>query len=104
MKRKPDSAPEGNLLRRIPSVDELVTAPRLTDLAKRVNRALVVETARSVVARLRSRATKENKGAEGKFYSADLSDQLITEIISEIDQLLQPLAENFFVPCVSLRQ
>jgi L-seryl-tRNA(Ser) seleniumtransferase len=90
MKHKPDSAPEGNLLRRIPSVDELVTAPRLTDLAKRVNRALVVETARSVLARLRARATKENKGAEGKFSSVDLSDQLITEIISEIEQLLQP--------------
>ena len=78
------------MLRRIPSVDELVTAPRLTDLAKRVNRTLVVETARSVLARLRARATKENKGAEGNFSSADLSDQLITEIISEIEQLLQP--------------
>ncbi|HXR09207.1 MAG TPA: hypothetical protein VN792_00460, partial [Candidatus Acidoferrales bacterium] len=41
------------LLRRIPSVDELLVLPALGGLANRVGRELVVDAARSVLERLR---------------------------------------------------
>jgi L-seryl-tRNA(Ser) seleniumtransferase len=51
------SAEQSELLRQIPSVDELLTQPRLVELAKRVDRNLVVEIARTVLADLRARIT-----------------------------------------------
>ena len=51
------SAEQSELLRRIPSVDELLAQPRLAELAKRVDRDLVVEVARTVLADLRARIT-----------------------------------------------
>jgi L-seryl-tRNA(Ser) seleniumtransferase len=51
------SAEQADLLRQIPSVDELLAQPRLAELAKRVDRNLVVEIARTVLADLRGRIT-----------------------------------------------
>lgn len=51
------SAEQSELLRQIPSVDELLAQPRLTELAKRVDRSLVVEVARTVLEDLRGRIT-----------------------------------------------
>src|SRR5216684_2280220 len=51
------SAEQAELLRQIPSVDELLAQPRLAELAKRVDRNLVVEIARVVLADLRARIT-----------------------------------------------
>ena len=51
------SAEQSDLLRRIPSVDELLAQPRLAELSKRVDRNLVVEIARTVLADLRARIT-----------------------------------------------
>jgi L-seryl-tRNA(Ser) seleniumtransferase len=53
------SAEQSELLRQIPSVDELLAQPRLAELAKRVDRNLVVEVARTVLADLRGRITGE---------------------------------------------
>src|SRR2546423_99289 len=47
------SADQAELLRQIPSVDELLQRPRLASLASRVDRGLVVETSRAVLAELR---------------------------------------------------
>ena len=47
----PDQA---DLLRQIPSVDELLTQPRLASLAKRVDRALLLEVTRATLADLRA--------------------------------------------------
>src|SRR6267143_1771701 len=44
--KKTVSAEQAELLRQIPSVDELLAQPRLAALSKRVNRNLVVEVAR----------------------------------------------------------
>src|SRR5919108_4948575 len=49
------SAEQSELLRQIPSVDELLAQPRLAELAKRVDRNLVVEVARTVLDDLRAR-------------------------------------------------
>lgn len=47
------------MLRQIPSVDELLAQPRLAALSKRVDRNLVVEVARAVLADLRGRIAGE---------------------------------------------
>src|SRR2546426_12617541 len=49
------------LLRQIPSVDELLALSRLKTLAGRVDRALVVEIARAVLANVRARITGERE-------------------------------------------
>src|SRR5690349_21427415 len=49
------SPDQSELMRQIPSVDELLGQPRLTALAGRVDRALLVEVTRAVLAELRSR-------------------------------------------------
>src|SRR3989442_1708545 len=46
------SAEQAELLRQIPSVDELLLQPRLAALSKRVERSLVVEVARELLKRL----------------------------------------------------
>src|SRR5690348_4719554 len=51
------SAEQSELLRQIPSVDELMAQPRLAELSKRVDRSLVVEVARTVLDDLRARIT-----------------------------------------------
>ena len=53
------SAEQAELLRQIPSVDELLLQPRLAALSKRVERSLVVEVARAVLADLRGRIAGE---------------------------------------------
>ena len=62
--RKPAiSTEQSELLRQIPSVDELLAQPRLAELAKRVDRALVVEVTRTVLADLRARIAGEASAA-----------------------------------------
>ena len=51
------SAEQSELLRQIPSVDELLAQPRLAELSKRVDRNLIVEVARTVLEDLRTRIT-----------------------------------------------
>src|SRR2546427_4052101 len=53
--KKTVSAEQAELLRQIPSVDELLAQPRLAQLTKRVDRNLVVEVARTVLDDLRAR-------------------------------------------------
>src|SRR5437660_6546777 len=58
--KKTVSAEQAELLRQIPSVDELLAQPRLAALSKRVERNLVVEVARTVLADLRARIAGES--------------------------------------------
>ena len=51
------SAEQSELLRQIPSVDELLAQPRLAELSRRVDRNLIVEVARTVLDDLRARIT-----------------------------------------------
>lgn len=53
------SAEQSELLRQIPSVDQLLAQPRLAELSKRVDRNLVVEVARTVLDDLRARITRQ---------------------------------------------
>src|SRR5713101_459404 len=51
------SAEQTELLRQLPSVDELLAQPRLRSLAERVNRELLVEVTRAALTGLRERIT-----------------------------------------------
>src|SRR5579862_2238982 len=57
------SVEQAELLRQIPSVDELLAQPRLAALAGRVDRSLLVEVTRTVLGELRSRITDRIKFA-----------------------------------------
>src|SRR6267154_2078358 len=78
------SAEQAELLRQIPSVDELLAQPRLAALSKRTDRNLVVEVARAVLADLRARiAGDANSTALG------LSAVSVEELISnEVERIL----------------
>ena len=54
------SADQAELLRQIPSVDELLQRPRLASLASRVDRALLLEITRAALADLREEISGEN--------------------------------------------
>ena len=57
------SSEQADLLRQIPSVDDLLAQPRLSALATRVDRGLLVEITRAALADLRARITGEEHGA-----------------------------------------
>src|SRR5258708_76252 len=57
--RRALTADQADLLRQIPSVDELLAQPRLAALKQRVDRELLVEITRTVLADLRGRIAGE---------------------------------------------
>jgi L-seryl-tRNA(Ser) seleniumtransferase len=91
------SAEQAELLRQIPSVDELLVQPRLAALSKRVDRNLVVEVARAVLADLRGRIAGEAAGAIRAEISALAGDpawleERITSLVERIlSHSLQPV-------------
>ncbi|HET7151354.1 MAG TPA: L-seryl-tRNA(Sec) selenium transferase [Candidatus Acidoferrum sp.] len=84
------SAEQSELLRQIPSVDELLAQPRLAALAQRVDRNLVVEIARTVLADLRARIAGETAAAILAEISALASDpaSLEARITSLVERIL----------------
>ena len=91
------SAEQSELLRQIPSIDELLAQPRLAELIKRVDRNLVVEVARTVLADLRGRIAGETSAAILAEISALGSDPVsleerITSLVERIlSRSLQPV-------------
>ena len=71
------SPEQAELLRQIPSVDELLLQPRLAALAKRVDRNLVVEIARAVLADIRTRI-----GGDSNWTALSLNAATVEELIS----------------------
>src|SRR5580658_8584694 len=55
------SADQAELLRQIPSVDQLLAQPRLAALRGRVDRHVLVEVTRTVLGELRSRIVEQSK-------------------------------------------
>jgi len=84
------SPEQAELLRQIPSVDELLMQPRLAALAKRVDRNLVVEVARAVLADIRARITGEMASVVLAEFGALPADQAALEerITSLVERIL----------------
>jgi L-seryl-tRNA(Ser) seleniumtransferase len=79
------SADQADLLRRIPSVDELLAQPRLASLAKRVDRNLLVDVTRAALTDLRSKITGESSIALAALDPASLQEHisgLVEQILS----------------------
>ena len=77
------TADQADLLRQIPSVDELLAQPRLEALARRVDRELLLEITRTVLAEVRGRIT-----GEGAVAVALDSSTLQERIASMVEQML----------------
>ena len=71
-------------LRQLPSVDELVTAPRLLALAARLDHAFLVDAARVVLTRARDALRATHSATALSF------DSLLDAVAAELDSLLAP--------------
>ena len=85
------SAEQAELLRQIPSVDELLAQPRLASLSKRVDRNLVVEVARAVLADLRSRIAGDSNWTAVVLNAASVEELISNEVERILSRSLQPV-------------
>jgi len=85
------SSDQADLLRQIPSVDELLAQPRLAALAQRVNRELLVEITRTVLADLRGRITGEGAAAVIALDSSVLEERITSMVEQVLASSLQPV-------------
>lgn len=76
--------PRAGLLRKIPSVDELLALPPLAELAARVSRDLIVDAARTVVERIRDYILR------GLTNDAPEPRAIVAQIANEVARLLRP--------------
>src|SRR5438093_496296 len=85
------SAEQAELLRQIPSVDELLAQPRLAALSKRVDRNLVVEVARAVLADLRTRIAGDSNWTALGLNASTVEELIRTEVERILSRSLQPV-------------
>src|SRR5260370_3982176 len=85
------SAEQAELLRQIPSVDELLTQPRLAALAKRTDRNLVVEVARAVLADLRARIAEDSNWTAISLDGASVEELISFQVEKILSRSLQPV-------------
>jgi L-seryl-tRNA(Ser) seleniumtransferase len=85
------SSEQAELLRQIPSVDELLLQPRLAALSNRVDRSVVVEVARAVLADLRARIAGDSNWSAIALNPGSV-EELITAAVERIlSRSLQPV-------------
>src|SRR5438094_2157786 len=85
------SAEQAELLRQIPSIDELLAQPRLAALSRRVDRNLVVEVARAVLADLRSRIAGYSNWTALGLNAASVEELISNEVERILSRSLQPV-------------
>ena len=74
--RRTLSPDQADLLRQIPSVDELLAQPRLASLAKRIDRALLLEVTRATLADLRAKIAGDTQAVLLALDTATLEDHI----------------------------
>src|SRR5438552_4843445 len=89
--KKTVSAEQAELLRQIPSVDELLAQPRLAALSKRTDRNLVVEVARAVLADLRARIAGDANWTALGVSAASVEELISNEVERILSRSLQPV-------------
>jgi L-seryl-tRNA(Ser) seleniumtransferase len=85
------SSEQAELLRRIPSVDELLAQPRLKMLAGRVDRGLLLEITRAVLNDIRKRVANERNVAVLALSAASLEDHIANEVERILARSLEPV-------------
>ena len=89
---KPElSSVQASLLRRVPSVDELLLRPDLVFLCREVNRGFVVETTREVLEGLRREITSGEALAEEVLQPAAIEQRIVNALQKELAPSLQPV-------------
>ncbi len=93
MKSQADPAADARaaLLRQIPSVDELLGRPRLARLSRQVDRALVVELARAVLAELRAGIAQDPEAAAPALDPAQIEERIVAEMERALEPSLRPV-------------
>jgi L-seryl-tRNA(Ser) seleniumtransferase len=89
-RRNSASAPSNALLRSIPSVDELIASPRLSEMSSQIGRPLIVDASRSVLAAFRTRIAEHPQDATTKLERSQIAAQLVSEVIVEVESTLRP--------------
>lgn len=90
------SAGQAELLRQIPSVDELLLEPRLAAMSTRVDRGVILEVTRAVLADLRARITGHMQAALVMSLAVDPAS--LTERITE---MVERLAARSLLPVIN---
>jgi L-seryl-tRNA(Ser) seleniumtransferase len=87
---KPElSSEQAALLRRVPSVDELLLRPGLVLLCRDVERSLVVETAREVLEGLRREITSGEAQTDAVLHPAAIEQRIVNAVQKEFAPSLQ---------------
>jgi L-seryl-tRNA(Ser) seleniumtransferase len=89
--KKTVSAERAELLRQIPSVDEVLAQARLAALAKRVDRQLVVEVARAVLADLRARIAEDSNWTAISLDGGSVEELISAQVEKILSRSLQPV-------------
>jgi L-seryl-tRNA(Ser) seleniumtransferase len=89
--RRALSSDQADLLRQIPSVDELLGQPRLAALAQRVDRELLVEITRAALADLRQRISGEGATAVLALDASSLEERIASMVERVLASSLSPV-------------
>src|SRR5712671_2940793 len=82
---------QAELLRQIPSVDELLLQPRLAALSNRVDRGVVVEVARAVLADLRARIAGDSNWSAVALGPGSVEELIAAAVERILSRSLQPV-------------
>jgi L-seryl-tRNA(Ser) seleniumtransferase len=85
------SSDQADLLRQIPSVDELLAQPRLASLAKRVDRNLLLEVTRAVLTDLRTKIAEASRIEAAAFDRVSLEERISSMLEHILSRSLQPV-------------
>ncbi len=85
------SSEQAELLRRIPSVDELLAQPRLAALAGRVDRSLLVEVTRAVLAEVRATIAGDPGFTAQILDPGSLEERIAAQVERILARSLQPV-------------
>jgi L-seryl-tRNA(Ser) seleniumtransferase len=85
------SADQTDLLRQLPSVDELLTQPRLASLTKRVDRSLLLEVTRATLSDLRAKIAAGQQTVVLSLDSASLQEHITSAVEQILSRSLQPV-------------
>ena len=89
---KPElSSEQASLLRRVPSVDELLLRPGLVSLCREVERSFVVETTREVLEGLRRSITSGEAQTDAVLNPAAIEQRIVNAMQKEFAPSLQPV-------------
>jgi L-seryl-tRNA(Ser) seleniumtransferase len=89
--RRALSADQAELLRQIPSVDELLAQPRLVSLAKRIDRDLLLEVTRATLSDLRAKITDGPQIVRLSLDHASLEAHITNFVEQILARSLQPV-------------